>query len=181
MPNFNRRRRLIRTDNPYANVRQWPTQPEDEAYEGEFVERYIDTSMVGDVPPGTWQDISAKTRTGVPQSAGAQPGSFVDEVPVGIGPPTPTVRQARFVNLAATVNPGRSVQLLAANSKRTYLLVQNTSGSTIFLTFDRPATISTGVQVIAAGNYEPLTPTVSSVWAISLVANLTVVVIEGTT
>ena len=180
MPRRNRRP-VVRAVNPYANVRQWPTQPEDDAYEGEFVDRYVDTSLVGDVPPGTWQDIQAKTRSGVPQSAGAVPGSLVENVPVGIGPPTPTIRQARFVNLAATVTTGRSVQLLAANSKRTYLLVQNTSGSTIFVTFDRPATISTGVQIIAAGNFEPLTPPVSSVWAISLVANLPVVVIEGTT
>ncbi len=174
------RRRLVSVANPYANVRQWPTQPEDDAYEGEFIDRYIDTSMVGDVPPGTWQDIQAKTRSGVPQSAGAAPGSLVDNVPVGIGPPTPTIRQARFVNLAATVGT-TAVQLLAANQKRTYLLVQNVSGATIFITFDRPATISTGVQIVAAGNYEPLTPPVSSVWAIALAANLTAVVVEGTT
>ncbi len=181
MPNFSRRRRLIRTDNPYANVRQWPAQPEDEAYEGEFLDRYYDVSMVGDVPPGTWQDIQAKTRTGVPQSAGAAPGSLVDNVPVGIGPPVAVVEQARFVNLAATVGL-RSIQpILAANQKRSYLIIQNVSGSTVFITFDRPATISTGLQIIAAGNYEPVKVPVSSVWAISLVADLPIVVIEGTT
>ncbi len=174
-------RRLRRRGvNPYRGVRQWPTQPEDDAPEGEFLDRYRDISRVGIITPEQWRLISSKTGTGVPAQAGAQPGGVVDDVPVGIAPPTPTVRQARFVNLAATVGTV-AVQLLAANQKRTYLIIVNTSATTIFITFDRPASISTGVPIVSNGNYEPLTPPVSSVWAIALLNNLPTVVVEGTT
>lgn len=173
-------RRRVQRVNPFYDVAQWPTQPEDESPEGEFLDRYRDTSRVGDVTPREWQRIQAKTGGVVPQTAGARPGGIVGNVPVGVGPATPVIRQARFVNLAATVGT-TAVQILAANARRTYLLIQNTSGATIFVTFDRPASLASGVQVIAAGNYEPLTPPVSSMWAIALAANLSVVVIEGMT
>lgn len=174
------RQRRVRKHNPFVRVRQWPTQPGDIAPEGEFIDRYRDMSQAGDITPFEWAEIQAKTGSSLPRATGTQPGGVVDKVPVGIAPAQPVVRQARFVNLAATVGTV-AVQLLASNQRRTYLLVQNTSASTIFLTFDRPASFSTGVQVIAAGNYEPLTPPVSSVWAISLVGGLTTVIIEGTT
>lgn len=174
------RQRRARKINPYANVRQWPTQPGENANEGEFIDRYRDVSRAGALTPQQWKLIQAKTGSGLPKSAGAVPGGVVDNAPVGMGPSTPVVRQARFVNLAATVGT-TAVQLLAGNHRRTYLLVQNTSASPIFVTFDRPASLATGIQIIAQGNYEPLTPPVSSVWAISLVGGLTVVFIEGTT
>ncbi len=198
---------MPKTHNPYAKVRQWPVPRDDRFPEPEFIDRY----EVPGQPGGVVRRVARAVvqQVGKDVSELTAPGGVVENAPVGIravqpaptlrrrmrgrptqdtfirnwpnvGPLTPTVRQARFVNLAATVGLV-STQLLASNQKRSYLLVQNTSGSTIFLTFDRPASLASGIQVIAGGNYEPLTPSVSSVWAISLVANLTCVIIEGTT
>lgn len=178
------RQRRVRRYNPFAHVRQWPTKPGDDAPEGEFIDRFRDMSRAGDVTPYEWLQIQAKTGSGLPQAAGGQPGGVVDNVPVGIAPSTPVVRQARFVNLAVTVTAGAaSVQLLAANQRRSYLLVQNNGGANVFITFDRPASLSTGVQIVGGinGSYEPLTPPVSSVWAIALAGINNVVIIEGTT
>lgn len=172
--------RRVRKINPFRRVRQWPTQPGDVATEGEFIDRFRDVSRAGDVTPQEWLQIQSKTGTSLPRAAGAIPGGIVENVPVGVGPSTPVVRQARFVNLAATVGTV-AVQLLAANQRRTYLIVVNTSTSIIFVTFDRPASIATGVPILISGNYEPLTPPVSSVWAISTGTDLPVVIVEGTT
>ncbi len=178
------RQRRVRKVNPFRHVRQWPTQPGDVATEGEFLDRFRDVSQAGDVTPWEWLQIQAKTGSSLPQRTGAVPGGVVDNIPVGMGPSTPVVRQARFVNLAVTVVGGApSVQLLAANQRRSYLIIQNNGGANIFVTFDRPASLSTGVQILGGinGNYEPLTPPVSSVWATALAGINNVVIIEGTT
>lgn len=178
------RQRRVRKVNPFRNVRQWPTQQDDIAPEGEFIDRFRDVSQAGNVTPWEWLQIQAKTGSSLPQRAGAIPGGVVDNVPVGIAPSTPVVRQARFVNLAVTVSAGAaSVQLLASNQRRSYLLIQNNGGANVFITFDRPASLSTGVQIVGGinGSYEPLTPPVSSVWAIALAGINNVVIIEGTT
>ncbi len=178
------RQRRPRKYNPFVNVRQWPTDPGDIAPEGEFIDRFRDVSQAGDITPQEWLIIQGKTGSSLPQAAGAIPGGIVENVPVGMAPATPVVRQARFVNLAVTVTGGaQSVQLLAANQRRTYLIIQNNGGATVFVTFDRPASLSTGVQILGGinGNYEPLTPPVSSVWAVALAGINNVVIIEGTT
>lgn len=166
------KRRIIR---PYRDAATWPTQRDDNAFESEFSERYIDVSAPDVVPPrGSVSSIPGRVP---PEQA---PGSVVDKVPVGGKTSTPVVRQARFVNLAATAGLV-SVQLLASNQRRSYLLIVNNSGSTIFVTFDRPASLATGVPILGGGNYEPITPPVSSVFVISLVGNLPVIVVEGVT
>lgn len=176
MPRF---RRKIRTYNPFTDVRVWPTGPDQVANELEFSETYRDLSAPGEVaPPGAPPVVRMRLPRSVRERI--EPGGIPENVPVGIAPATPVVRQARFVNLAATVGT-TSVQLLAANQKRTYLIIINTLATTIFVTFDRPASISTGVPILGQGNYEPLTPPVSSVWAISTGTNIPVVIVEGTT
>ncbi len=158
-----RKRRI----DPYQRMKVWPTQRSENANETEFSERYMDVSAPGVIPP---RGVAPVTKI----------GSIIDEVPVGTKPAIPVIRQARFVNLAVTVGLV-ATQLLASNQRRTYLIIQNTSASTIFVTFDRPASLATGVQILAGGNYEPITPPVSSVWAIALSADLSTVCIEGTT
>ncbi|MCP4410656.1 MAG: hypothetical protein GY807_23530 [Gammaproteobacteria bacterium] len=169
-----KKRRIVPFNQPYQNARSWPTGPRDVAYEPEFSDRYIDVSAPG-APAPKGPQIARPGR-----QFREQTGGVVDTVPVGVEKARPVIRQARFVNLAATVGL-TAQQLLASNQRRSYLIIQNTSASTIFVTFDRPASLSTGVQILSGGNYEPITPPVSSVWGIALTADLTVILIEGTT
>lgn len=176
--------------------RQWPSKPGEVAFESEFSERYIDVSAPGSIPPPrrgglpTPQQpiplpgVPRPTTTPIDVAEGGEgitePGGIVENVPVGIAPARPTVRQTRAVNLAVTVGLA-AIQILASNQKRSYLIIQNTSTSTIFVTFDRPSSFATGIQILPGGNYEPFVVPVNSVWAIANSANLPVVVIEGTT
>ncbi len=167
--------------NQYWKRRSWPAKGSEKAFETEFSERYIDPThesvpLPRERPQTPFTLIDAAQ--GVP--VGESTGSIMDKVPVGTKPASPVVRQARFVNLAATVGL-TAAQLLPSNRRRSYLLVQNTSANTIFVTFDRPASLTTGVEINPGGFYEPLTAPVSSVWAIASVADLLVVIVEGTT
>lgn len=49
-----------------------------------------------------------------------------------------------------------SVRVLPANPMRTYLIIQNTSASNMFVNFGQNATLIAGLRIIPGGNYEQL-------------------------
>jgi hypothetical protein len=65
------------------------------------------------------------------------------------------VRSGSFANTAATVT-NASAQLVAANSARTYLLIQNKDASgNIFVNFgSAAATVANGIKIGPGGNFE---------------------------
>lgn len=70
-------------------------------------------------------------------------------------------------NIADTVGT-TTVEALAKNSKRTYLLIQNKSAANdLYLTFGEDATVSNGLLIPPGVAYEPPYEVVSSVNLIS--------------
>jgi len=122
--------------------------------------------QLGDLPPGFDTEQS-------------------DEV-VGMGGPNmrqvakSIVRPNRviFVNTGYTLGL-ESVQVLPANGNRTYLLIQNKSGGSIFFSFGNKANTYDGVVIEAGGNYEPYIYPSSSLHIVASLVNSDVVVIEG--
>jgi hypothetical protein len=49
-----------------------------------------------------------------------------------------------------------ALRILPANPMRTYLLIQNTSASNMFVNFGQNATPIAGIRIIPGGNYEQL-------------------------
>lgn len=90
-------------------------------------------------------------------------------------------RSSAFTNTQNTVT-NASAQLVAANSQRNYLLIQNNHASAnVFVVFGAAATTAAGVKVIPGGAYE-LAGAVSTqaVFAIGDAAsNTAVIVVEG--
>ena len=72
-----------------------------------------------------------------------------------------------------------SVEAIAANTSRRYLLIQNTHATNdLFINFGGAATTS-DIQVAAGGNYEALIAPTESVNLIASAAGTTVVITEG--
>ena len=79
-----------------------------------------------------------------------------------------------------------SVRILPANPMRTYLIVQNTSASNMFINFGQNATLIAGLRIVPGGNYEQLggapagsfiTP--DDIYILGAAAGLSGVVAEG--
>lgn len=90
-------------------------------------------------------------------------------------------QSAGFDNLQKTVTNASAV-LLAANSARQYLLVQNKDlAGAVYLAFGKAATVAAGVRVIPGGAFELVgTVTTQAVYAIGDIAsNANVVTVEG--
>ena len=89
--------------------------------------------------------------------------------------------RAAFTNTQKTV-ANTEGQLLAANSVRNYLLIQNKDASgDVYVTFGAaPATTAAGVKIAAGGFYEPSVVPTDQIRAIgSIASNANVVVVEG--
>lgn len=71
-----------------------------------------------------------------------------------------------------------SVEILPANLKRKYLLIQNRGTTSIFYTSERESTINDH-EIVAGGNYEPSNVPVNSINLISASGSNNVVVTEG--
>lgn len=88
---------------------------------------------------------------------------------------------AAFANTANTVT-NASAQLVAANTARQYLLIQNNDAAgSIFVRFGAASTLTTGVKIAPGGYFEwfGVVPT-GAVHAIgSIASNANVVVVEG--
>lgn len=93
---------------------------------------------------------------------------------------TVVARSGAFDNQPKTVGTASAV-LLAANSARQYLLVQNNdTSSTLYLAFGKPAAVAGGVRVIPGGAFELIgVCTTQDVYAIASVANPNVTTVEG--
>jgi len=68
----------------------------------------------------------------------------------------------------ADVSVGVTSTLLAAgNTSRNYLLIQNKSTVTIYVSIGGAAVLNTGVQIVAGGYWEPLIPPNAAVYGIT--------------
>ncbi|MCP4924897.1 MAG: hypothetical protein GY916_03020, partial [Gammaproteobacteria bacterium] len=87
-----------RQTNPYQRRRVWPTRRDENAFEPEFSERYIDASARGVIPP-RGRPITPftilDTKQGYPVHEDT--GEIMEKVQVGLKPAHPIIRQARFV------------------------------------------------------------------------------------
>lgn len=124
------------------------------------------SAPLGDLPPGFDTEQS-------------------DEI-VGTGGPNigQVARQIKRPNRNIFVNTGytlgiESVQVLPSNQNRTYLLIQNKSGGSIFFSFGNKANTYDGVEIVAGGNYEPYIYPSSSLHVIASLAASDIIVIEG--
>ena len=93
-------------------------------------------------------------------------------------------QQRSVINDINAVNAGHvigteSVQVLVNNINRRYLLVQNNSAATIYLSFSNKANTFDGLKIISGGYYEPFIIPRSAVYLIAAAANSNVVVVEG--
>ena len=91
------------------------------------------------------------------------------------------VQSGSFANTNATVT-NASAQLVAANTARKYLLIQNNSATgTIYVRFGTAATVATGVAISPGGAYEmDAAQSTQAIHAIGDIAsNANIVVVEG--
>ncbi len=124
------------------------------------------SAPLGDLPPGFDTEQS-------------------DEI-VGTGGPNigQVARQIKRPNRNIFVNTGytlgiESVQVLPSNQNRTYLLIQNKSGGSIFFSFGNKANTYDGVEIVSGGSYEPYIYPSSSLHVIASLAASDIIVIEG--
>lgn len=89
-------------------------------------------------------------------------------------------RSEQFDNLQKSVATASGV-LLAANTSRQYLLIQNKDTSAnVFIAFGKPATAAAGVRVIPGGAFEMVgICTTQEIHAIASVATSNITVVEG--
>lgn len=70
--------------------------------------------------------------------------------------------------------------IIPYNPNRTYLMLQNKGGASVFLGFGREADIVSGFEIAGGGGfYEPILGTVSSVHGIAAAGTQNVTVVEG--
>jgi hypothetical protein len=108
--------------------------------------------------------------------------NFVDGLTGNMGILSNKVAQSSsFVNVNATVT-NASAQLLAANTNRQYLIIQNNDPSgNIYVNFGNAATAANGIKIAAGGAYE-LVGVISTqqIFAIGDIAsNANVVTVQG--
>ena len=95
-----------------------------------------------------------------------------------LGQRTVSPASANFSSAQPFLTRAQSFQILPANLKRFYLLIQDTSAGDIFFNFGAPATVLS-FKIAAGGNYEPLVVPINSIWIIGSAAGLAFVVAEG--
>lgn len=79
----------------------------------------------------------------------------------------------------STTNVSSSVQLLAANQVRTYLVIQNSGTDPIIVKIGSTIATTEGVLIAAGGAYEPRLVPKQSVWAKATTGTQAVRVLEG--
>ncbi len=122
--------------------------------------------QLGDLPPGfDTEPLDEIVGTG---------GPLLNQVAKKIARPNRIV----FVNTGYTIDV-ESVQVLPANANRTYLLVQNRSSGSVFMSFGNKSNTYDGIEIVSGGNYEPYVYPFSSVHIIASLASSDVVIIEG--
>lgn len=92
-----------------------------------------------------------------------------------------SVSQAtNFFAAPVTGTAGASTQVLAQNTLRTYLIIQNTGSTIIIAKFGSTISGSNeGIQIPAGGNYEPIEAPANSLWLKALSGSPTYKVIQG--
>lgn len=61
---------------------------------------------------------------------------------------------AKFYHYGQTVSLTKEAVLYPSKGRRSYFLLENRSGATVYLNFDMSANINDGVQILAGGVYE---------------------------
>lgn len=74
---------------------------------------------------------------------------------------------------------GTSTQVMAGNSFRSYLIIQNTGANSVSVKFGSVQATTEGVVIPAGGAYEPIQAPGNSVWLISLSSTSAVTLIQG--
>lgn len=84
-----------------------------------------------------------------------------------------------YYSAPTTGTAGASAQVLAANAKRTYLIIQNTGATSLCVKFGSTISSSECIVVPAGGNYEMTEAPAQSVWIKAVSGSPTYVVIQG--
>jgi hypothetical protein len=89
-------------------------------------------------------------------------------------------KSATFVNTPATVT-NVSASMMAANTNRKYLLIQNNDASgVIYINFGAASTIANGIKIEAGGAFEPAAISTQEIFAIgSIASNSNVLLVEA--
>lgn len=72
-----------------------------------------------------------------------------------------------------------STKILSQDTRRSYLLIQNTGSTSVFVKIQFPQTGVQGIEVPAGGNWEPVTPPLSDIYVRTSSGTNTITVIDG--
>lgn len=89
----------------------------------------------------------------------------------------PVARRANMFSLPTTAELA-SNEILPANPRRAYLIIQNRSAASVYVNFGQSASAAY-LEIIAGGSYEPLVAPVNSVHVVGAAGGQSIVVIEG--
>ncbi len=95
-------------------------------------------------------------------------------VKASAGPITFTVSNQSVASVTTA-----STKFLSANSKRTYLLIQNNGSTNVIVKFGSAQTGSEGIVIPAGGNYEMFKPSIDAVYMKSASSTDSVQLLEG--
>jgi hypothetical protein len=87
--------------------------------------------------------------------------------------------QVLFGSPVTVTVTGTSTQVLAANSLRSYLIIQNNGSQNAIIKFGSAQTGTEGIVIIPGGNYEPIWAPANSVFAISASSTTSLTILQG--